>query len=356
MEKKRKWIIVILVVIIAAVVLSYRYYFNNTSSTSQQTIDPRMLLGVKNSNIEKTIAAEGFIEPVDEEDLSFPSKSSGSFKVKKIYVKEGEGVEKGQLLMELDETEARLNYLEKENAYKRSQINGSKNDIEEAKLNLELASFELDNLDLKAPFAGIITSIDIEEGSYYSSGDVATIKDTSRLQIKVDIEESNIPIVELGQEVRVTLNSLPDKELKGKVVELGDEADNDSSIVTLPVTVLLDKVDFDIKLGVSAELDIIVAQVKGQVVIPITAIFTENGEDFVMKYQDDKLEKTAVETGLSSGMRIAILSGLKTGDRILVNTFKQSLELSSETEEDMEDPRGGRGGFGGPGMMGGGRP
>ncbi len=338
---RKYWIIllIVLVVIIGGVV-----YYNNsrTETTTQNTIDPRMVMEVKKGNIQKTIVAEGFIEPIDEEALTFPSKSSGSVKVKKIYVKEGERVEKGQLLVELDETEARLNFLERQNTYNRAKINGSKNAIEEARLNLELAQNQLENLDLKAPFSGIITDIYLEEGSYYTTGEVATIKDTSQLQIEVSVEESDIPIIELGQKVEVSLPSLPGTELSGSVYKLGDEADNSNATVTLPVTVLLNKTDKEIKLGVSANLDIIVGEVNDKIVIPITAIVNDKGKDSVYKVVDGKTEQIPVETGLSNGFNIVVESGLEQGDKILINTFQQAPGFGQNQQNN-------RGGFmGGP--------
>jgi multidrug efflux pump subunit AcrA (membrane-fusion protein) len=319
---KKYWKTIIIIVLILIVIGGFYYRLNNKSeTTSKDKIDPRIVMEAEKGSIKKTIIAEGFIEPVDEEDLTFPSKSSGSVKVEKIYVKEGEMVEEEQLLMELDETEARLNYIQRQNNFNRAKINGSQNEIEEARLYLELAKNELKNLDLKAPFSGIITDIYLEEGSYYSSGVVATIKDISRLQVEVNIEESDIPIIELGQEVEVSLPSLPMIELSGKVYKLADEANNDSAIVTLPVTVLLDKLDYEIKLGVSAELDIIIGMVEDKVVIPITAIVSNKGRDTVMKVVNDKIEQVPVETGISDGFNIAIESGLEPGEKFLANTF-----------------------------------
>jgi len=319
-KKHWKGFIIILLIIVVFTVI----YFNKKNSditTTQDKIDPRMVVEVQKGMVRDTISAEGFIEPINEENLTFPAKSGGSVKIEKIHVKEGDKVKEGQLLIELDKKEARLNYIQRQNAYNRALINGSQNDIEEAKLNLELVENNLANLDLKAPFDGIITDIYLEEGGYYSSGEVATIKDISRLQIKVSIQESDIPIIRVGQAVEMTLISLPGVKIEGLVHKLGEEASVSGASVTLPVTILLDEVENDIKLGVSAQLDIIVDEVKDKVVVPLTAVFSKNGRDYVIKVLDGKTEEIAVETGLSDGLNIIIESGLETGDEILINTF-----------------------------------
>ncbi len=322
---KKYWkIIIIIVVVIILAGLYYNFKYNNNAETAQTTIDPRMVMEVERGNLQKTIAAEGFIKAINKENLSFPSRSSGSTKIKRIYVEEGEMVEEGQLLIELDKTEARLNCLQKQNNYNRAKINGSRSEIEEARINLELAESELENLELKAPFSGIITDIYIEEGNYFSSGTAATIKDTGRLEVEINIEESNIPAVKLGQPVKASLPSLPGIELDGEVSEIGNEADNNNAIVTLPVTVLLEKIDYDVKLGCSAELDIIVGEVKNKIIIPITAVVNRGNKDFVVKVNDEKTEEIPVKTGMSNGLKIVIESGLEPGDKILTNTFQQA--------------------------------
>ncbi|HLV09848.1 MAG TPA: efflux RND transporter periplasmic adaptor subunit, partial [Halanaerobiales bacterium] len=295
-RKHWKLLLFLLIVVIIGV-----FYLTNNSRempASQESIDPRLVMEAKVGNIRDTIIAEGFIEPVNEEDLAFPA-SSGSVKIENIYVKEGDRVEEGELLMELDKTEAQLNYLQRENAYNRARIGGTKNEIEEARLQLELTRDRLNNLELRAPFAGIITDIYLEKGNYYSSGAALTIKDVSRLQIEVTIEEAKIPVIKIGLPVEVTLPSLPGVSLSGEVSKLGDEANNEGAVVTLPLTVLLDELDYEVKLGVSAELDIIIDEVKGRVVVPVTAVFSEEGQDKVIRIVKGEQEKVLVETGLN---------------------------------------------------------
>jgi multidrug efflux pump subunit AcrA (membrane-fusion protein) len=141
----------------------------------------------------------------------------------------------------------------------------------------------------------------------------------------------------------VTLISLPGVKIGGVVHKLGDEASVSGASVTLPVTILLEEVDYDIKLGVSAQLDIIVEEVKDKVVVPVTAVFTKGGRDYVVKVSEGRNEEIAVVTGLSDGLNIVIESGLEPGDEILVNAFNYAPDYGSP------------GGMGGPGFFMGGR-
>lgn len=324
---KKYWkpIVVILVLALALLFVRSRLVVKEPDLA---VLRPGMTIKVEKGTVRETISAEGFIEPVHAENLNFPART-GSVKVEKIHVKKGDYVEEGQLLIELDKTEARLSYLQRENAYNRALINGSRNEIEEARLNLELVKNNLVNLDLRAPFSGIVTDIYLEEGSYYSSGDAITIKDISRYQVEVSVDESKLPIVRVGQPVELTLISLPGVRLTGVVSEIGNEANNAHATVTIPVKVLLDETEHDIKLGVSAQVEIIVNEVKDEIVIPAAAVFSRAGRDYVMKAADGEMVEVPVETGPTDGLRIAIMSGLDVGDEILVNTYMYNQQAGS---------------------------
>ncbi|MFI5358922.1 MAG: efflux RND transporter periplasmic adaptor subunit [Halanaerobiales bacterium] len=324
-KKYWKLIAVVLVIILAFLFVRSRFL---AKGPELAVLRPGMTIKAEKGTVRETISAEGFIEPIHAEKLNFPART-GSVKVEKIHVKKGDYVEEGQLLIELDKTEARLSYLQRENAYNRALINGSRNEIEEARLNLELVKNNLANLDLRAPFAGIVTDIYLEEGSYYTSGDAITIKDISRYQIEVSVDESKIPIVKTGLPVEVTLISLPGVKLTGVVSEIGNEANNAYATVTIPVKVLLDEIDYDIKLGVSAQVEIIVNEVKDEIVVPATAVFSRAGRDYVMKVVDGETVEVPVETGPTDGLRIAIMSGLEEGDEILVNTYMYSQQAGN---------------------------
>lgn len=321
---KRNWKLIVIILLIAGAGVYYYKAKNKEVTVVRERITPQMVYKVRTGSIEKSITTEGYITPVKEQDLTFPAKSGGSVKITGIYVKEGDRVEKGQLLMELDKTEAELRYTQRLNAYNRAKINGSQSEVAEAALDLKLAADELNNMKLTAPFAGIITNVYVEEGDYYTSGAVATLKDTSSLQIQVNIEEKNIPDLKLGLRAKVSLTALQGAVVNGEVTEIADEAIISGSMVALPVTITLDKTEYEIKLNTSAKIDIITGEVHDKVVIPVTAVYHQEGEDMVIKIVNGQPQPTPVKTGLSNGLQIAVESGLEPGDEILVNTYRQA--------------------------------
>jgi len=322
---KRYWKIIVAVVLVLIISggVYYQFYYQ-TNESKEQKIDPNNIFTVKKGNITKTIDGQGYIKPINEENLSFPSTSGGT-KITKIHVNEGDMVKKGDVLVELDKREARLNYLQKKNALEKAKISGSKNEIEEAELNLYIAEDRIENLTLKAPFGGLVSDVYIEEGNYYENGNAITIKNTNTLKSEINIEESNFQEISLGQKANIELDSLPATSFTGEVTEIANEADNSGGTVTLPVTVTLNETDKEIKINSSAQVEIIVGEQKDTLFIPITAVFNKNNKEVVFKVVDEnKTEAVEIKTGLSNGLRIAVESGLNEGDKILLNTFAQA--------------------------------
>jgi len=321
---KKHWKIIIAVVLILVIGggVYYQFFLKNNES-KEQKIAPNNIFTVKKGNITKTIDGQGYIKPINEENLSFPSTSGGT-KITKIHVTEGDMVKKGDILVELDKREARLNYLQKKNALEKAKISGSKNEIEEAELNLQIAEDRIDNLTLKAPFGGLVSDVYIEEGNYYENGNAVTIKNTNTLKSEINIEESNFQEISLGQKANIELDSLPSTSFTGEVTEIANEADNSGGTVTLPVTITLNETDKDIKINSSAQVEIIVGEVKDTIFIPITAVLNRNNKEVVLKViGENKTEAVEIKTGLTNGLRIAVKSGLNEGDEILLNTFAQ---------------------------------
>ena len=120
---KKYWkpIVVILVLALALLFVRSRLVVKEPDLA---VLRPGMTIKVEKGTVRETISAEGFIEPVHAENLNFPART-GSVKVEKIHVKKGDYVEEGQLLIELDKTEARLSYLQRENAIT-GLVNGSR--------------------------------------------------------------------------------------------------------------------------------------------------------------------------------------------------------------------------------------
>ncbi|AZO95873.1 efflux RND transporter periplasmic adaptor subunit [Halocella sp. SP3-1] len=337
MFKKHGKMFTLLIIVLTIVGFFINKYIKvDPSHLTHRDINLASLYEVSRGNLEENISVNGYINPVNEREVSFRSRNSETRDtVDSIIIKEGDVVKRGDLLIVLDKTKERLEYLQAENEYTRAMINGSKNEIKEAEINLKMAEEDLEATELKSPITGLVTNIQVEEGDNVSGGTAAVnIIDNSRYEVEVDIPESDISKIKVGLKAKVSLDALPGQQLFGEVIYIEQEAEEDSGVVTVPVTVLLEEGDFDLKPGYSADVEIIIQSVNDKFIIPITAIYNKEGQAYVMKYEDSKLEEIPVKTGISNGLKIAVESGIEVGDKIMLNTFQfaQSPDIESSNQ------------------------
>lgn len=313
--KSKILVSVIVLLLVAGGIYGYRQFSGNEDQSTTVKMSAQMSMEVQTGTLRQTVSASGNIQPVQEKDLKV---QTGDY-VEKIHVEIGDRVKVGDVLIELNDREERLSYLKAKNQYKAIQINGSPSEIEEAKIDLEIAEEKLADKTIIAPFDGMIVDLVVEEGDFANQVIAQIIDDTS-YQVEVDVDESEARYLEIGQQATVTMEALPSEQITGQVIEIGQSADVNSGVVTFPVTIMLDQRHPEMKSGYSADLEITVGLAENQVVIPITAIISKNGREIVMKDVDGKATPVPVQTGLSDGLQIAVVSGLEVGDKIMINT------------------------------------
>jgi multidrug resistance efflux pump len=112
----------------------------------------------------------------------------------------------------------------------------------------------LANAEVRAPFAGIITTLDLKVGEFASAGQpVVTIADTSHWVVKTtDLTEIDVVELSEGQPVTVTLDAFPGRELKGNVLSIGQNYSTNQGDVVYEVTVLLAEAEATMRWGMTA--------------------------------------------------------------------------------------------------------
>jgi HlyD family secretion protein len=138
------------------------------------------------------------------------------------------------------------------------EIDAAQLDVETAELSLEEARSNLENAELAAPFAGIVVEANVDPGDTMSPSEVAFVLATlDQLQaVTVDLTELDVARVTVGQAAIVTVDALPDVEMKGHVVRIGLRAVDYRGDVTYPVYVELDEAAPQLRWGMTAMVEI----------------------------------------------------------------------------------------------------
>lgn len=219
---------------------------------------------------------------------------------------------------------------------------------------------QLENATITAPFDGVITAINVEEGDTYSSGTILTIQDCSSYQIEASIGEYDISDVAVGEEVLIKTDATGDDELEGTVtfvspVSTSSSSSSDStttmssssSDVSYQIKISVDTQDDRLRLDMSASLSIIVAQHENVLTVPYNAVQTDSDGNTYVEVLDDSQE--AMPEG-STEMEVG-----ESGDDASTDSAAESSGQSGSAPSGGAPSGGGPSGGGpsGGGMMGG---
>jgi RND family efflux transporter MFP subunit len=188
---------------------------------------------------------------------------------------------------------------------------------------------QMDDMIIRAPFDGVITTKDAQPGemiSPVSAGGgftrtgIGTVVDMGSLEIEIDVNESYINRVEPGQPVEATLDAYPDWKIPCKVIAIIPTADRDKS--TVKVRVGFDRLDPRILPDMSVKVafrDRGVTAAGRAVMVPKDAILNRDGRDVVFVVQDGHAERRAVTVTDTQNDDSVLSAGVSAGEIVVVN-------------------------------------
>lgn len=334
-------------------------------------------MAVPDSSAATVLDATGYV--VARRTATVSSKVTG--KVAEIYIEEGQQVEKDQVVALLDDsntrkswelskaelrsaktyvaetqarlTEAKLN-LERNTELARrqlvstaildkaradfeslsAQLKSREADIEVSEKRLALQQQNLDDLTLRAPFAGVVISKDsqpgemispISAGGGFTRTGICTIVDMNSLEIEVDVNESYIQRVRVDQFVQAVLEAYPDWKIPAKVIAIIPAADRQKATVKVRIGFQISDArilpDMGVKVAFMNAEPVATEESKEPlgVRVPITAVRSEGEDKFIFVVKDGVAELRKVTLKASYGTDIYIGSGLRPGEDFVVN-------------------------------------
>jgi len=164
----------------------------------------------------------------------------------------------------------------------------------------------------------------ISEGATLKTGQpIITIPDMSKLGVEVNIHESHIKKIELGQKVYITAESVPDKTLIGRISKVAVLPDSNASrynpsLKVYPATVEIEGTHEFLKPGMSAKVEIIVKELESVNYVPVQSVFVEEDEHFVFRKTGGNYERLPVTVGSHNDEFIQVVDGLAPGEEVLL--------------------------------------
>jgi HlyD family secretion protein len=220
--------------------------------------------------------------------------------------------------------------------------------VNQAELALKTAQYNLDNAVLRAPFAGTVVQVSVNEGDQVgASTAVVTLLDPNQVRIDATLDESSVAQVKAGQQVLITFDALPGQQFQGQVVTVTPAGTTQQGVVTFPVTVTFNPRGVTIPTGATATLRIITERKDNVVAVPSRAIKVQGRTRTVdVILPDGRIESRPVQVGITgdNGL-VEIVSGLQEGERVAIPTQQRAGQTAGTF---------GAGGL--PGLGGGARP
>jgi len=312
---------------------------------------------VSKGDIRDVAVALGTIEVKYETSV----KSTFSGVVKKVFVEIGDVVKKGEPIFEISPTptpfelasvrrevtvakirleNARKDIGRKQTLFEKDLISDKEyenmqQDLQEAQSNYNLAKQQLDLMEkgsakvggtaldaiIRSPVSGTILSRNVSIGdpvvpltSYQPGTELMQIARLQDLLFKGVVDEIDVGRLEEGMKAKITVGAIPDEEIYGIIDIIAPKARNKEGATVFDIEIIVtEKGNRPLRVGYSATADIIIDERNGVLVIPEGAVKFEEEKTYVYLANGEKRD---VEIGLSDGLNIEVVSGLKQGDEI----------------------------------------
>ncbi len=245
-----------------------------------------------------------------------------------------------------------------------AQMNTVRAQIQQQRASLSSVEYDISKTTIYAPMSGTITSLNNEVGekvlgtSFNMGSQILTISDLSSMECQVEVGETDVTYVKLGDTARVEIDAFPGKVFNGYVYEIANSAKSKNTgtqeeVVNFIVKIRVNKEDYELRPGMSCTVDIEVQKKENVIAVPIQSVTTRDAEvqkgpagkdeSMPQNMTDEKQEKLTkkakpkevvflvengaavkkeVKTGISDDAYIEIIDGLSDGVEIVKGSFK----------------------------------
>ncbi|MDX9730511.1 MAG: efflux RND transporter periplasmic adaptor subunit [Bdellovibrionales bacterium] len=289
--KLKLWIGLIAIAFLSGI--GWHFYSQNkkTKAEAGSYVDSK----IERGDILVTIRSTGTVQPANRLEIKPPIAG----RVERVLITEGANVRRGQILAWMSSTE-------------RAAVL----DAARAKGAEEVARWEdlYRATPVLSPINGTVILRKVEPGQTFSSTDAILVL-SDRLTVKAQVDETDLAQIKVGLEADVTLDAYPNEPVPAKVMRIAYEAKTVNNVTMYEVDVTPNNTPETMRSGMTATVRFNIASKEKVLVVPNSAIRTENAETFViMPAPGAERRRVKVELGLTDGRSSEILSGLNEGD------------------------------------------
>jgi HlyD family secretion protein len=257
-----------------------------------------------------------------------------------------------------------------------SALTRAERELGRARAELAAASDELAKTEIRAPMDGVVTRRNVERGEVVVTGTMnnpgtvlMTISDMATIEAVLEVDQTDVPLLRLGQRASVLVDAFPDRPFPGVVTEIGSSPIQRTSAISgqptgtdYEVKITLDTAPDGVRPGLTVTADVVTETRAGALAIPIGALVVRQARDARAPAEDDRPDDDAdsapapttdvatvasrereeegvyvieggtavfrpVETGIRGEMDLEVVAGLDEGQQIVVGPFRALREL-----------------------------
>jgi HlyD family secretion protein len=380
-ENRRRWIVPTVAIAAAVVLLA--------SFISRDPAVPVRAVTAQRGVIRSVVSTNGKVEPLQNFEAHAPVGTT----VKKILSREGDHVKKGQLLVQLNDAEARsqaarakaqvlasdadisalrsggnreevltlesqivkaradrdtaqrnldaLRHLREQNAASPGEIKSGEDQLKRADADLNLllqkqknrysqpeierveaqkaeaqavfaaAEDLLGQLNIRAPFDGIVYSLPVLLGAYLNPGDLVLQEaDLSKVRVRAFVDEPDVGRLAPGNRIDVTWDAMPERTWQGAVSVIPAVIKLHNTRNVGETTCIVDNRDFKLLPNVNVDVTIITAEHHDVLTVPREAVHQEGSKAYVYQIVSNELQRRYVQTSISNLTQVEVSGGL----------------------------------------------
>lgn len=360
---------------------------NTTLSTTGSSAAPEVVIPVEATTAKRGDIAMYFETTTRvEAERMVDVSAKASARCEKVLVEVGDAVKLGQVMAEMEKNEAQALYSQSDVMMRKNQtayevakrqfeeglgpkveMDNARYTYEQSQATLESQKIQLENLTVRAPIDGMVTSRDVQAGMLVNAGQKTfRIVDPSSFEVTISPPERELPRLKVGQKAKVTIDALRGKEFDAQIRRINPSVDPVSGTVKVVL-------DFDEEVRKSlhesafARVKLVMATLQGVLLAPKEALLDEEGRHYVFVARPPKneaakdgptdpapavdapkdkaepagdvyvAERVEVQTGLEDSDRVQIVSGVGENDLLITNgqhTLKPGSKVRVTTTHD----------------------
>jgi multidrug efflux pump subunit AcrA (membrane-fusion protein) len=274
----------------------------------------------KKGTIRVRVLSTGTIQPFTRVEVYPPEKG----RIEEVLVDEGDWVKKGTILA-LVSGEERTSLLDAANSMmKEAAASGDSEQVKQAESAREMALKAYLPIPITSPLNARVIKRSCQPGQNVGAAELLFVL-ADRLVAGVEVDETDIGKIHVGQDALISLDAFPDDKYTGKVVKISQEGRIVSNVVIYDVQVDADNVPPNWSSGMTANVEFVLLDLKDVLVLPAGAVRQEGMKKIVM-LAGDRPRPQEIETGATDGKMIEVKSGITEGDSVVVSGYTNTQE------------------------------